>query len=86
MTQELINTAIMEASTDTIDPSTVTTLLSSKASIDDNGNILINGKDVKTAVAELVKEKPFLGKSAPVNNGVTLSAVERLTIARQGVK
>ncbi len=84
MTQELISTAIMEASTDTIDPSTITTLLSGKASIDDKGYILIDGKDVKTAVAELLKEKPFLAKSIPVNNGVNLSAVERLTLARQG--
>jgi len=60
--QTQIKAALLSASTDALDPATVSDLLAGKAACDDNGNVTIDGKPVAEAVAQLLKDKPFLAK------------------------
>jgi len=78
-----IHLAILQESADTVDPSIMVKLLSSDAVIDADGNISVNGNDIKSAVADLLKDKPFLAKNTVVNNPARLSAVERINMARK---
>lgn len=96
-----INAAIQNAAANAIDTNTIIELLHHKATVDDVGNILINGKDAKGAVADLLREKPFLAKpSGALGSGSSrvslfdvpsipsnLSAVDRVNLYRtQGTK
>lgn len=62
--QTTIQNALFAASADAIDPEVITSLLGGKASVDANGNVLVNGKPAKDAVAELLKAKPHLAKAS----------------------
>jgi len=92
----LIHNALLSASADAVDPEIVNGLLAAKATVDSNGNVIINGKPAKEAVAELLKAKPFLAKASsnvgsgaqqstftpPPSSTANLSPVERLNLAR----
>jgi len=58
-----IKNALLTASTQSIDPDSVSAHLAHKASCDENGVVTIDGKPVAEAVAELLKAKPFLAKA-----------------------
>lgn len=60
--QSAINHAVMAAASDAIDPDVVMALLAGKASIDATGSVLVAGKPIKEAVADLLKSKPHLAK------------------------
>ena len=62
--QTAIQNSLLAASANAIDPEIITALLSSKASVDANGNVLVNGKSANDAVAELLKDKPHLAKAS----------------------
>lgn len=57
-----IKNALLAASTEAIDPDIITELLSHKASVDVTGNVTIDGKPAKEAVADFLKTKPHLAK------------------------
>lgn len=74
--QAAIASALLAASTDAVDPSTVKELLAGKAQVDDNGVVTIDGKPAVEAVSALLAAKPFLAKAqggtgsgAPANAG-----------------
>jgi hypothetical protein len=58
-----IDNALLAASTEALDPSVVSVLLSGKAVCDDNGVVTIDGKPVADAVKALLTEKLFLAKA-----------------------
>lgn len=60
--QTLITNALLSASGDAIDSDVVVELLAGKGSVDANGNVTINGKSAKDAVADFLKAKPHLAK------------------------
>jgi len=60
--QTLVRSEILSSAGDALDPDTVHALLSSKAIVDDKGGVTIDGKLVKEAIAQLLKDKPFLAK------------------------
>ncbi|WP_020160526.1 phage scaffolding protein [Methylobacter marinus] len=96
--QTQISNALLSASTDAVDPGTVSALLAGKAACDDNGVVTIDGKPVAEAVKALLTEKPFLAKpqggtgsgapqavaDAPKADNATLSPQQRLAAARAG--
>jgi hypothetical protein len=57
-----INAALLAASTDAVDPKTISDLLANKAVCDEDGNVTIDGKPATEAVTALLKERPFLAK------------------------
>jgi hypothetical protein len=61
--QAQISNALLAASSDAIDPTTVNQLLAGKAICDADGNVTIDGKPVAEAVKALLTEKPFLAKA-----------------------
>lgn len=92
----LINNSLLAASSDAIDPEVVQGLLASKAVVNAAGDVVVDGKPVQQAVAELLKAKPHLAKptgspgsgapnsQTPAKPDLSgLSAVERLNLARQ---
>jgi|APLak6261659701_1056019.scaffolds.fasta_scaffold00478_3 hypothetical protein len=97
----LVHTALLSASADALDSEVIHDLLANKAAVDSDGNVTVDGKPVKEAVANLLKAKPFLAKASgntgsgtqqtgitsPPSNTANLSPVERMNLARsQGVK
>jgi hypothetical protein len=58
-----IESALLGAASEAIDPNTVVALLRGQAKID-NGAVTVNGKSVAEAVNALLAEKPFLAKPA----------------------
>ncbi len=58
-----IANALLAASGEAVDPSTVSALLSGKAVCDDHGTVTIDGKPVADAVKQLLTDKPFLAKA-----------------------
>ena len=73
--RSLIESQILAAARDAIDPADVVALLSGKASVKD-GTVTIDGKSVADAVAEMAKAKAHLfkpagsaGGGAPANGG-----------------
>jgi hypothetical protein len=97
--QTQINAALLSASNEALDPATVSDLLTGKAVCDEHGNVTIDGKPVAEAVAQLLKDKPFLakpeggtGSGAPVQTpkpakteeAEALSPQQRLIAARKG--
>ena len=76
--QLAISNALLTAANEAVDPVTVVDLLSSKAKVDDAGNVTIDGKPAAEAVKGLLEAKPFLAKAqggtgsgAPANVGTT---------------
>ena len=74
--QLAISNALLTAANEAVDPATVVDLLSSKAKVDDAGNVTIEGKPAAEAVKGLLESKPFLAKAqggtgsgAPANAG-----------------
>jgi hypothetical protein len=99
--QTQIDNSLLSASADALDADVIRGLLASKAVVDAGGNVTIDGKTVKDAVADLLKAKPFLAKASgntgsstqqstitpPPSTTANLSPVERLNAARsQGAK
>jgi hypothetical protein len=97
--QTEIKAALLSASSQALDPSTVSDLLTGKAVCDEHGNVTIDGKPVVDAVAQLLKDKPFLAKPeggtgsgapqqtqkpAKTEEAAPLSPQQRLIAARQG--
>lgn len=71
-----IRAEVLGAASDALDTETVLALLGSKAEVAEDGSVKIGGKPAKDAVADLLKEKPFLakpsgsaGSGAPANAG-----------------
>jgi hypothetical protein len=60
--QTQIKAALLAASTQALDPATVSDLLTGNAVCDEHGNVTIDGKPVAESVAQLLKDKPFLAK------------------------
>lgn len=56
--------AILSAATDSVDPDAVHQLLAASAAVSDAGEVTIDGKPVKDAVATLLKDKPYLAKAS----------------------
>jgi hypothetical protein len=99
--QTQIKAALLAASTQALDPVTVSDLLTGKAKCDEHGNVTIDGKPVADAVAQLLKDKPFLAKPeggtgsgapqqtqkpAKTEEAAPLSPQQRLIAARQAGK
>ncbi len=73
--QTQIHNALLAAAADAVDPDTVAALLSGSAQVDENGQVLIDGKPPAEAVQALLEAKPFLaratgnqGSGSPQNN------------------
>jgi len=96
--QTQIKAALLSASAEALDPATVSDLLAGKAACDEAGNVTIGGKPVAEAVAQLLKDKPFLAKPqggtgsgapqqpqppAKTDEAAALSPQQRLIAARQ---
>lgn len=87
-----VQAAILGASADAVDPSTVLALLAPKAKFE-NGQVTIDGKSAAEAVKALLSEKPFLAKAGPAGSGspqnggggktLTREAFAKLTPAEQ---
>ena len=98
-TPEQIHTAIIEASSEAIKPEMIAHLLASQATVNDDGELVLNGKPIKEGVADYLKEHLFLvkptsnttGSGAPHNSGFpthktqneNLSLTERLNLQRK---
>jgi hypothetical protein len=67
--QTLINNALLSAAADAVDPDTVVVLLSNSAQVDENGNVLVEGKAPAEAVKALLEAKPFLAKATGNQGG-----------------
>jgi len=63
-TMEQSTKALLEASNEAINPQLIVDLLANKATIDSDGNIVVNGKTAKDAVSDLLRENPCLAKSS----------------------
>jgi hypothetical protein len=61
--QAQINNQLLSAASEALDSDVVMALLRDKASVDANGNVLVDGKSAKDAVADLLKAKPHLAKA-----------------------
>lgn len=75
----LIDSALLAASLDAVDPATVKDLLAAKAKVDEAGNVAIDGQPVADAVKKLLTDKPFLAKA----QGGTGSGAPQNTTAAQ---
>lgn len=99
--QTQIKAALLAASSQALDPATVSDLLTGKAVCDEHGNVTIEGKPVTEAVAQLLKDKSFLakpeggtGSGAPVQtppppkpgDTAPISPQQRLIAARKAGK
>lgn len=95
--QMAVGNAILSAAAEAVEPAVVKDLLSGRATVDENGNVTIDGKPVADAVKQLLTDKPFLAKAqggtgsgAPTvttvvkQNDDTLSPQQRLINARKG--
>jgi hypothetical protein len=60
--QSAIQSALLLASGEAVDPATVSALLSGRARVDAQGAVTIDGKPAAEAVKALLTEKPFLAK------------------------
>lgn len=73
--QSQINNQLLTAASEALDSDVVMALLRDKASVDANGNVLVDGKSAKDAVADLLKAKPHLAKaSGTVGSGSPASS------------
>jgi hypothetical protein len=68
LAQAHIQTAILTAATDAVDPTIVHALLSCRAKYE-NGAVTVDGKSPMEAVKALLAEKPFLAKAGPSGSG-----------------
>jgi hypothetical protein len=59
----VVNYELLSAATEAIDPATVKELLASRAKVDSNDQVTIDGKPVADAVKQLLDERPFLAKA-----------------------
>lgn len=87
--QAAVSNALLAAATEAVDPVVVKDLLSSKAVVDNDGNVTIDGRPISDAVKALLTDKPFLAKAqgdtgsgAPQNAGggkqITRAEFEKL--------
>lgn len=96
--QSTINTALLSAATEAVDPAVVAQLLAGRCACDDDGKVTVDGKPVTEAVTALLNDKPFLAKAQggagsgtpaaaskqPVAEPSDPSPIERLKRARKG--
>lgn len=61
--QAAINSALLAAATDAVDPALIKDLLAGKAVVDGQDTVTIDGKPVAEAVKQLLTDKPFLAKA-----------------------
>lgn len=86
--QSAIQNALLSASTDALDVDVIAALLQSKATVDANGVVLIDGKPPKDAVAALLTAKPYLaaarggqGSGTPSSTAANPSAADAYALA-----
>lgn len=81
-TPEQINAAILEASSEAIKPDMVAHLLVGQVTVNDDGELVLNGKPVKEGVADYLKEHLFLVKPS----GTTGSGAPQSTFNPESAK
>ena len=62
---QAVQSAILAAAAEAIDPATVMELLAGKAKVAESGAVSIAGRPAAEAVAALLKDKPVLAQAAP---------------------
>jgi len=65
--QATVRAALTAAANASADPGLVAQLLSGRAQVDDQGRVTVDGQPAEKAVAQLLKDKPFLAR--PMTGG-----------------